>query len=99
MARIFAGLGIRKLRITGGEPLVRKNIESLISQLAEIAGIEDICMTTNGSLMTRARARDLKNSGLNRVTISLDALGDSAFRAINDVNVSVERLLAGIENA
>lgn len=99
VAGIFAGLGVRKLRITGGEPLLRRNIESLISQLAGIAGIDDICMTTNGSLLTRSRARNLKNSGLNRVTVSLDALGDPNFRGINDVNVSVDRVLTGIDNA
>ena len=92
-------MGTRKLRLTGGEPLLRRNIESLLGQLMGISGIDDICMTTNGSLLTQSRARNLKESGLKRVTISLDALSNSTFLGINDVNVSVERVLAGIENA
>lgn len=99
LARIFAGLGVHKLRITGGEPLVRRNIEELISYLRTIPGIDDIAMTTNGSLLTAERARALKAAGLSRVTISLDSLDETRFQAINDVGFPVQRVLAAIDHA
>jgi cyclic pyranopterin phosphate synthase len=97
MARIFRGLGVEKVRLTGGEPLVRRNIEHLIEMLAAIPGLE-LTLTTNGSLL-RPKARALKNAGLNRVTVSLDSLDDSVFRRMNDVDFPVTRVLEGIEAA
>lgn len=99
LAEIFAELGVHKLRITGGEPMVRKGLESLVAQLATIPGIDDVAMTSNGSLLTRERAEILRDAGLKRITISLDSLDDTRFRAINDVGVSVARVLAAIDNA
>lgn len=99
LTRLFADAGVRKLRITGGEPLVRRNLEELIAMLAEVDGIEDIAMTTNGSLLSPKKARALKDAGLNRVTVSLDSLDDEVFRRMNDVNFPVSRVLGAIENA
>lgn len=91
--------GIKKLRITGGEPLMRVDLEELIEMLNNLEGIEDIAMTTNGSLLLPARARKLKDAGLKRVTISLDSLDDEKFRYINGRNVGVQAVLDGIEAA
>ncbi len=99
LARIFAGLGVHKLRITGGEPLVRKNVESLVESLAAIPGIDDLAMTTNGALLTAARAEALKDAGLRRITISLDSLDNQVFQSINDVGFPVEKVLQAVENA
>ena len=99
IARIFAGAGVRKLRITGGEPLVRRNIEELVAMLAAIPGIDDVAMTTNGSLLSPRKALALKDAGLNRITVSLDSLDDDVFRSMNDVNFPVERVLQAIDNA
>jgi cyclic pyranopterin phosphate synthase len=99
LARLFAGQGVNKLRITGGEPLVRHEIERLIGMLAEIPGIDDITLTTNASLLTPAKAATLRDAGLNRVTVSLDAVDDDVFRAINDVDYPVAQVLDGIEAA
>ena len=99
LARIFAGLGVHKLRITGGEPLVRKNVESLVESLAAIPGIDDLAMTTNGALLTAARAEALKDAGLRRITISLDSLDNHVFQSINDVGFPVEKVLQAVENA
>lgn len=99
IARIFAANGVRKLRITGGEPLVRRNIEELVARLAAIPGIDDIAMTTNGSLLTAKKARALKDAGLNRITISLDSLDDAVFKSMNDVNFPVAKVLQAIDNA
>jgi GTP 3',8-cyclase len=98
VARIGAGLGVRKLRLTGGEPLMRRDLERLVAMLAAIDGIEDIAMTTNGSLLAR-KAQALADAGLRRVTISLDSLDDAVFGAVNDVDFPVERVLEGIEAA
>jgi cyclic pyranopterin phosphate synthase len=98
LARIFVSCGVRKLRITGGEPLVRHDLERLVALLADIDGIEDIAMTTNGALLSR-KAKLLAHAGLRRVTVSLDSLDDEVFRAINDVAVPVTRVLEGIEAA
>lgn len=99
LAQIFAELGVHKIRLTGGEPLVRKGIETLVENLARVPGIDDLAMTTNGSLLTAERAQVLKAAGLNRVTVSLDSLDDTKFRAINDVGFPVARVLDAIENA
>lgn len=99
LATIFAQLGVTKLRLTGGEPLVRRELERLIEQLAAIDGIEDISLTTNASLLTPHKARSLADAGLKRVTVSLDALDNDTFQGINDVGFPVERVLTGIDNA
>ncbi len=98
-ARIFAKLGVTKVRVTGGEPLLRKDLPVLIQMIAEIPGIEDIALTTNGSLLTKEYAQSLKNAGLNRVSISLDALDDDIFSRINSVDFPVKRVLEAIDNA
>jgi GTP 3',8-cyclase len=98
VARIGAGLGLQKLRLTGGEPLLRRDIERLVEMLAAIDGIDDIAMTTNGSLLPR-KAQVLADAGLRRVTVSLDSLDDAVFGAVNDVGFPVERVLEGIAAA
>ncbi|HZU20334.1 MAG TPA: GTP 3',8-cyclase MoaA [Gaiellaceae bacterium] len=96
LARVFVGLGTRKIRITGGEPLVRRDLERLVAQLAELD--VDLTLTTNGSLLP-AKAQTLADAGLRRVTVSLDALADGVFRAMNDVGFPVARVLEGIDAA
>ncbi len=96
VARVFVEAGVRKLRITGGEPLVRRDLERLIALLAELD--VDLTLTTNGSLLPQ-KARALADAGLSRITVSLDALDDAQFRALNDVDFPVERVLEGIEAA
>jgi cyclic pyranopterin phosphate synthase len=98
LARIFTGLGARKLRLTGGEPLVRQEIETLVAQLAALDGIEDLAMTTNGFLMPK-KAQALKDAGLRRVTVSLDSLDDAVFRRMNGNRASVQNVLDGIAAA
>ena len=102
VARVFIALGVRKLRLTGGEPLLRKNVEALVAMLAELNTPDgqrlDITLTTNGSLLAR-KARALKDAGLQRVTISLDALDDAIFRRMNDVDFPLAEVLRGIEQA
>jgi cyclic pyranopterin phosphate synthase len=97
LARIFKGHGVEKIRLTGGEPLLRKNLERLIEMLADIPGM-DLTLTTNGSLLAR-KARALKAAGLNRVTVSLDSLDDRVFRAMNDADFPVTDVLKGIDAA
>jgi len=97
VARIFHGLGIEKVRLTGGEPLVRRNIEELIELLSAVPGL-DLTLTTNGSLL-KQKARALKDAGLKRVTVSLDSLDDAVFRRMNDVDFPVTRVLEGIDAA
>src|SRR2546428_11097565 len=99
LAQLFARLGVEKIRLTGGEPLLRRDIESLVEMLAHVKGIRDLTMTTNGSLLTREKARALKDAGLNRISISLDSLDDGVFRAMNDVNFPVHRVLEAIDAA
>ena len=99
LARLFAELGVRKLRLTGGEPLLRRGLEGLVERLAGVPGIRDLCLTTNGSLLTRDRARALAAAGLNRVTVSLDGLDDAAFRRLNGVDAPVAAVLEAIERA
>lgn len=98
VARIFAGWGVCKLRITGGEPLVRKGLPELIQRLSQVPGIEDIALTTNGLLLPQL-AQPLREAGLKRVTISLDALDDETFGRMNGLNIKVERVLKGIQAA
>lgn len=99
VARSFARLGVEKIRLTGGEPLIRRDVERLIDYLAAVDGINDITMTTNGSLLTRQKARALKDAGLNRITISLDTLDEAEFRRINDVHMPLSRVLEAIDAA
>lgn len=99
LACIFAGLGVTKIRLTGGEPLMRRQLETLIMQLVRVPGIVDISLTTNGALLTQAKAQALKAAGLKRITISLDALDDVTFKAINDVDFPVARVLEAIDHA
>lgn len=102
LASLFLAHGVRKIRLTGGEPLLRKNIEELIAQLAQLRTVDgkapDLTLTTNGSLLAR-KAKALKQAGLNRVTVSLDGLDDAVFRRMNDVDFPVADVLAGIEAA
>ena len=99
IVRVFAEQGVRKIRITGGEPLIRRDLERLVEMIAVIEGIEDISMTTNASMLTRERARSLHAAGLKRINISLDALDQPTFQRINDVEFPVGRVLQGIEHA
>ncbi|HWR47233.1 MAG TPA: GTP 3',8-cyclase MoaA [Pseudonocardiaceae bacterium] len=98
LARVFAGLGVRKLRLTGGEPLLRHGIERLVEQLVGIDGVDDVAMTTNGSLLAR-KAHALRDAGLTRVTVSLDSLDAQTFRTMSDVKVPVSRIVEGIAAA
>jgi cyclic pyranopterin phosphate synthase len=102
IAKVFVAHGVQKIRLTGGEPLLRKNIELLIEQLSALRTAEghplDLTLTTNGSLLAR-KARALKVAGLQRVTVSLDGLDDAVFRSMNDVDFPVADVLAGIEAA
>ncbi|MDH3280160.1 MAG: GTP 3',8-cyclase MoaA [Gammaproteobacteria bacterium] len=99
VARVFVRLGVRKIRLTGGEPLLRRNIERLVEQLARLPDLDDLSVTTNASPLTLDKARLLKDAGLKRVTVSLDALDDATFMAINDVEFPVQKVLDGIANA
>src|SRR6266481_3127876 len=96
LARAAVGLGVTKLRLTGGEPLVRRDLEQLIGMLAKLDA--EVTLTTNASLLPR-KAQALKDAGLARITVSLDAMDDSTFRAMNDVDFPVDRVLEGIEAA
>jgi cyclic pyranopterin phosphate synthase len=96
VAGTFVDAGVTKIRITGGEPLVRRDLERLIAQLAELD--VDLTLTTNGSLLPQ-KAQALADAGLRRITVSLDSLDDAIFRALNDVDFSVERVLDGIDAA
>jgi cyclic pyranopterin phosphate synthase len=98
LAGIFTGLGVEKLRLTGGEPLLRKELDRLIGMLASIDGIRDLTLTTNGSLLENTADR-LRAAGLRRLTVSLDSLDEATFRAMNDADFSVARVLRGIEAA
>lgn len=98
LARIFIANGAEKIRITGGEPLVRRDVEKLVGMLAPLEGLRDLTLTTNGSLLAR-KAHVLKEAGLKRVTVSLDSLDDAVFKSMNDVEFPVERVLEGIEAA
>jgi len=97
LARIFAGHQVGKIRLTGGEPLVRRDLPLLVSMLAEIPDL-DLTLTTNGSLLVK-QARALKEAGLKRVTVSLDSLDDEVFKVMNDVDFPVAKVLEGMEEA
>jgi cyclic pyranopterin phosphate synthase len=101
-ARLFVAHGVRKIRLTGGEPLLRKNLEVLVGMLAELRTPDgeplDLTLTTNGSVLAR-KAQALKDAGLQRVTVSLDALDDATFRRMNDADFPVHEVLAGIDAA
>jgi cyclic pyranopterin phosphate synthase len=96
VARVAVGLGVKKLRLTGGEPLIRRDVEVLIGMLSELDA--EITLTTNASLLPR-KAQALADAGLDRITVSLDAMDDATFRAMNDVDFPVDRVLEGIEAA
>jgi cyclic pyranopterin phosphate synthase len=98
LARVFADQGVTKIRLTGGEPLLRRNLERLVESLAGIPGIGDVALTTNGTALA-SKAQLLRNAGLTRVTVSLDALDDETFGAMNDVSFPVTRVLDGIDAA
>jgi len=99
ITRLFAGHGVRKVRITGGEPMIRRNLERLIEMLRDIDGITDISMTTNASMLTLKRAQSLRAAGLSRINISLDAIDEQTFQRLNDVDFPVAKVLEGIDNA
>ena len=96
-ARVFVDLGVHKLRLTGGEPLLRRDVEDLVARLAALGDL-DLTLTTNAALLAQ-KAEALANAGLTRVTVSLDSLDDEVFRAMNDVDFPVARVLAGIDAA
>ena len=102
LARQFLALGVRKIRLTGGEPLLRKNLEVLVEQLSGLRTLQgqapDLTLTTNGALLAR-KAKALRAAGLQRITVSLDGLDDAVFRAMNDVDFPVADVLRGIEAA
>jgi len=98
LARIFVGLGVRKLRLTGGEPLLRGNLADLIGDLSAIDAVEDIALTTNGILLAQ-HAAELKAHGLHRVTVSLDSINPSTFRQMNGGFDGLEQVLSGIDAA
>jgi GTP 3',8-cyclase len=97
LAHVFAGLGVEKIRLTGGEPLIRRDVERLVEMLAGIPGL-DLTLTTNGAVLAQ-KARALKDAGLRRITVSLDSLDDEVFRAMNDVDFPVRTVLDGIDAA
>jgi len=99
ITRLFAGHGVRKVRITGGEPMIRRNLERLIEMLRDIDGVIDISMTTNASMLTLKRAESLRAAGLSRINISLDAIDEQTFQRVNDVDFPVAKVLEGIDNA
>jgi GTP 3',8-cyclase len=98
IARLAAGEGVRKIRLTGGEPLLRRDLPRLVAMLARIEGVDDLALTTNGIALS-AHARSLADAGLRRVTVSLDALDQRAFESMSDTRLPVGRVLAGIEAA
>jgi len=95
---VFAGLGVTKVRLTGGEPLLRRDLPELVRRLAAVPGVDDLAMTTNGSLLA-ACAQDLRDAGLHRITVSLDSLDRAVFRVLADSQVPLEQVLAGIDAA
>lgn len=99
MARLLSALGVRKLRLTGGEPLLRRSIEKLIAQLSALAAIDDLSMTTNGVLLSAEMAEKIKAAGIQRLNLSLDSLDEKTFALITDTAVPVGRVLAGIQAA
>ncbi len=98
LVQVFAGLGVAKVRLTGGEPLLRHDLDRLVAKVASVDGISDVAMTTNGSTLAR-HAQALADAGLDRVTVSLDAVDDTSFRGAADVDFPVARVLEGIDAA
>ena len=98
LARVFIKLGASKVRLTGGEPLLRKDLDRLVTFLAGIEGVEDLTLTTNGYLLAQ-QAQALKDAGLHRVTVSLDTLDDTIFRQVNGRSYGTQRVLKGIRKA
>lgn len=94
-----AEFGVKKIRLTGGEPLIRNDLEQLIEWIAAVDGIDDVSLTTNASLLTKKRAASLRSAGLQRLNVSLDAIDDETFKRVNDVGIGVQSVLDGIENA
>ena len=94
-----AEFGVTKIRLTGGEPLVRNDLEQLVEWIAKVDGIRDISLTTNASLLSAKRAASLRSAGLQRLNVSLDAIDDDTFKRVNDVGIGVQAVLDGIENA
>lgn len=99
LVNIFSKLGVRKIRLTGGEPLLRRDLEDLIRRIAGVGGIQDIALTTNASLLSAERAVALHEAGVQRLNISLDALTPEIYESINQVPVPLRDILDGIENA
>jgi GTP 3',8-cyclase len=97
-ASVVVTLGVEKIRLTGGEPLLRRDIEKLVNMLAQVPGVKDLTLTTNGSLLS-GKAAALASAGLHRVSVSLDSLDDAVFRSMNDVDFPVRRVLDGIDAA
>ena len=97
LARVFAGLGVEKIRLTGGEPLIRRDVERLVEMLAAVPGL-DLTLTTNGAVLAQ-KALALRDAGLGRITVSLDSLDDAVFRAMNDVDFPMQTVLEGIDAA
>ena len=95
---IFAGMGVTKARITGGEPLLRTELHQLVRQLSEVPGIDDLTLTTNGYLLSQ-HAQSLKDAGLNRITVSLDSLDEEVFKTMNGRGFAPERVLEAIQTA
>jgi len=98
LCRLLAELGVEKVRITGGEPLLRRDVEQLVAMISPLAGIRDVALTTNGMLLA-AKAQALRDAGLSRVTVSLDALDEEVFRKMSDTKLALGRVLAGIDAA
>lgn len=98
LARVFVELGVEKIRLTGGEPLLRRDLPVLVGKLSRIPGLKDLTLTTNGSALA-ALARPLRDAGLKRLTVSVDSLDDATFRAMNDVDFPLHRVLHGIDVA
>lgn len=98
IARSFVKLGVKKIRLTGGEPLLRRDLPDLIAKLTSIEGLQDIGLTTNATLLEKM-AESLKEAGLKRINVSLDALDNTLFQSINESGISTERVLKGIDKA
>jgi len=98
LAKIFVAAGVEKIRITGGEPLLRRDIDKLVGMLSQLDGLKDLTLTTNGSLLVH-RAAALRAAGLQRISVSLDSLDDEVFQRMNDVDFPVARVLEGIDAA
>ncbi|HEY2704849.1 MAG TPA: GTP 3',8-cyclase MoaA [Candidatus Dormibacteraeota bacterium] len=98
LVRVFVGNGVRKVRLTGGEPLLRRGLPDLVGQIVAVEGLEDLALTTNGVLLAR-HAGALRDAGLQRVTVSLDSVDDAVFRRMNDMDVPLARVVEGIDAA